>query len=83
MKELYCYSYRKLALQFNPERLKDESALAVFKLICEAYDVLSDSLRRAIFDQYGEEGLKTGLPGPDETYIQPYVYHGDPYKTYK
>lgn len=48
----------------------------------EAYDVLSDPLRREIFDQFGEEGLKEGVPTPDG-YMSPYVYHGDPMKTYQ
>lgn len=50
--------------------------------MAEAYDVLSDPLRRAVYDQYGEEGLKTGVPGPED-YIQPYVYHGNALRTYK
>ncbi|KAF5288984.1 hypothetical protein FQA39_LY03863 [Lamprigera yunnana] len=74
--------YRKLALEFNPERLCDCNSQKIFELIGEAYDVLSDSLRRAVFDQYGEEGLKRGVPGP-KGYIQPYHYHGDPMRTYK
>lgn len=51
-------------------------------MICEAYDVLSDPFRRAIFDQYGEEGLKQGSPTSDG-YIQPYHYHGVPMVTYR
>lgn len=75
-------AYRNLALEFNSERCKNPNANQVFALIGEAYDVLSNSLRRAVFDQYGEEGLKRGVPGPDG-YIKGYHYHGDPMKTYK
>lgn len=75
-------AYRNLALEFNPERLKDPSAHQVFSLVGEAYDVLSDALKRAVFDQYGEEGLKMGVPTTTE-FIQPYRYHGDPMRTYK
>jgi DnaJ family protein B protein 13 len=75
-------AFRDLALEFNPEKLQKENAQQVFALICEAYDVLSDPLRRSIFDQYGEEGLKRGVPGPDD-FIEPYHYHGDPMRTYK
>ncbi|KAK4879785.1 hypothetical protein RN001_007931 [Aquatica leii] len=75
-------AYRNLALEFNPERLRDDCSQKIFALIGEAYEVLSDPLRRAVFDQYGEEGLKRGVPGP-EGYIQPYHYHGDPMHTYK
>lgn len=54
----------------------------MFNLIGEAYDVLSDPLRRAVFDQYGEDGLKRGIPTAEE-YILPYHYHGDPMVTYR
>ena len=30
--------------------------------MAEAYDVLTDSNKRAVYDQYGEEGLKVELP---------------------
>ena len=35
-----------------------------FKEVAEAYDVLSDPDKRAVFDRYGEEGLKAGGPPP-------------------
>nr|CAI5818247.1 unnamed protein product [Callosobruchus analis] len=75
-------AYRSLALEFNKEMLKNENAQEVFALIGEAYDVLSDPLRRAVFDQYGEEGLKRGVPMVND-YIPAYHYHGDPMLTYK
>lgn len=75
-------AYRGLALEFHPERLKQPNAKEVFTLICEAYDVLGDPFRRAIFDQYGEEGLKSGVPTKDQ-FIHPYHYHGDPLLTYR
>ncbi|XP_017776520.1 PREDICTED: dnaJ homolog subfamily B member 13 isoform X1 [Nicrophorus vespilloides] len=75
-------AYRNLALGFHPDRLEDPCTLQVFKLICEAYDVLGNAMHRAVFDQYGEEGLKRGVPSPDG-YIQPYHYHGDGMRTYK
>ncbi|XP_043476671.1 dnaJ homolog subfamily B member 13-like [Leptopilina heterotoma] len=75
-------AFRRLAIQYNPERQKDKSVEVVFGLIAEAYDVLSDPLRRAVYDQYGEKGLKGGVPGP-EGYIQPYTFHGEPLKTYR
>lgn len=75
-------AYRALALEFNHERLKESNAKEIFTLISEAYDVLSNPCTRAVFDQYGEEGLKRGVPGPQD-FIQPYQYHGDPMKTYR
>ncbi|XP_023012065.2 dnaJ homolog subfamily B member 13 [Leptinotarsa decemlineata] len=75
-------AYRSLALEFNKELLENKNAQEVFMLIGEAYDVLSNPSRRAIFDQFGEEGLKRGIPTVDD-YIPAYHYHGDPYATYK
>lgn len=77
-----CFSYRNLALEFNKETLENCEAKQVFALIGEAYDVLSDPFRRAVFDQYGEEGLKRGVPAAKE-YIPPYHYHGEPMVTYR
>ncbi|KAI8890707.1 DnaJ-domain-containing protein [Backusella circina FSU 941] len=59
-------AYRKLALKWHPDRNKDkaEVAKAKFQEIGEAYEVLSDKDKRAIYDQYGEEGLKGGGPPP-------------------
>lgn len=75
-------AFRNLALEFNTKKLHCENTYQVFGLICEAYDVLIDPLRRAVFDQYGEEGLKRGVSGP-VGYIEPYHYHGDPMRTYR
>ncbi|KAK7864309.1 hypothetical protein R5R35_009563 [Gryllus longicercus] len=75
-------AFRRLILQFNPKRQYDSSVQVIFQTIAEAYDVLSDPFRRAVYDQYGEEGLKRGVPGP-ESYIQPYVFHGDPMRTFR
>ncbi|XP_044003968.1 dnaJ homolog subfamily B member 13-like [Aphidius gifuensis] len=75
-------AFRRLAIQYNPERQKDDNILEVFSLICEAYEVLSDSLRRTIYDFYGETGLKNGVPGNNEN-IEPYVFHGEPLRTYR
>ncbi|CAH2051969.1 unnamed protein product, partial [Iphiclides podalirius] len=76
-------AYRRLALKYNPEKYEDdENMKKIFALIAEAYDVLVDHKRRAVYDQYGEEGLKRGVPGPTE-FIQPYAYHGDPVRTFR
>nr|WRY74158.1 testis spermatogenesis apoptosis-related protein 6 [Athetis dissimilis] len=76
-------AYRRLALKYNPERHgDDENMRRIFALIAEAYEVLVDHQHRAVYDQYGEEGLKRGVPGPTE-YIQPFTYHGEPLQTYQ
>ncbi|KAH9608532.1 hypothetical protein KSS87_021956 [Heliosperma pusillum] len=60
-------AYRKLAMKWHPDKNPNnkKEAEAKFKQISEAYDVLSDSEKRAVYDQYGEEGLKGGVPPPD------------------
>ncbi|KAG0197287.1 hypothetical protein BGX28_009227 [Mortierella sp. GBA30] len=53
-------AYRKLALKYHPDKNAAPEAQKKFHDISEAYEVLSDKNKRAIFDQYGEEGLKGG-----------------------
>ena len=62
-------AFRKLSVKWHPDKNQDkkEKAEAKFKEIGEAYDVLSDKNKRAIYDQYGEAGLKGGPPPPDPT----------------
>lgn len=57
-------AYRRLAVQWHPEKNADnkEAAQRKFNELAEAFEVLSDAHRRAIFDQFGEEGLKNGVP---------------------
>mmetsp|Transcript_107840 Transcript_107840/g.303857 ORF Transcript_107840/g.303857 Transcript_107840/m.303857 type:complete len:342 (-) Transcript_107840:192-1217(-) len=67
-------AYRKAALKWHPDRNLDnkDEAHEKFKEIAEAYDVLSDPDKKAIYDQYGEEGLKGGgAPRPEGPGPQP------------
>lgn len=50
-------AYRKLALQYHPDRNKDPGAEEKFKQISEAYAVLSDDAKRQQYDNYGREGV--------------------------
>ncbi|MFH0896685.1 MAG: molecular chaperone DnaJ [Candidatus Bathyarchaeota archaeon] len=50
-------AYRKLALQYHPDRNKSPDAEEKFKEISEAYAVLSDDEKRKQYDAYGHEGI--------------------------
>uniref|UniRef100_A0A1J3K371 DnaJ-like protein subfamily B member 1 n=2 Tax=Noccaea caerulescens TaxID=107243 RepID=A0A1J3K371_NOCCA len=70
-------SYRRMAMKWHPDKnpTSKKEAEAKFKQISEAYDVLSDPQRRQIYDQYGEEGLKSDdLPTAAETVAQQRSY---------
>ena len=50
-------AYRKMAMQYHPDRNRAPDAEAKFKEIAEAYEVLSDGDKRAAYDRYGKAGL--------------------------
>jgi molecular chaperone DnaJ len=51
-------SYRRLAMKYHPDRNpNDHEAEEKFKECKEAYEVLTDAQKRAIYDQHGHEGL--------------------------
>ncbi|XP_017870675.1 PREDICTED: dnaJ protein homolog 1 [Drosophila arizonae] len=76
-------AYRKLALKYHPDKNKSSKAEERFKEVAEAYEVLSDKKKRDIYDQYGEEGLKQGIPGhPSNQSGFAYQFHGDPRATF-
>ncbi|MBX3009211.1 MAG: molecular chaperone DnaJ [Melioribacteraceae bacterium] len=54
-------SYRKLAMQFHPDRNPgDKAAEDKFKEAAEAYEVLSNDEKRSKYDKYGHSGLRGG-----------------------
>jgi molecular chaperone DnaJ len=50
-------AYRKMAMEYHPDRNSDPGAEAQFKEITEAYEVLKDPQKRAAYDRYGKAGL--------------------------
>jgi molecular chaperone DnaJ len=57
-------AYRKLALQYHPDRNQDDKdAEEKFKEATEAYEVLSDPKKREVYDRYGFEGVQGGFGG--------------------
>ena len=52
-------AYRKLAMKYHPDRNPDnKEAEETFKYLSQAYGVLKDKEKRAIYDQYGKAGLE-------------------------
>lgn len=57
-------AYRKLAMKYHPDKNPgNKEAEDKFKEACEAYEVLSETDKRARYDQYGHEGVKFGSGG--------------------
>lgn len=58
-------NYKKLAKKWHPDKNPEckEEAEVKFKLINEAYEVLSDEKKRQIYDQHGIDGLKESEGG--------------------
>ncbi|KAK9232280.1 hypothetical protein WN943_022526 [Citrus x changshan-huyou] len=61
-------AYRKLARQYHPDVNKEPGATEKFKEISAAYEVLSDDKKRAMYDQYGEAGVKSTVGGGSSAY---------------
>ena len=53
-------AFRKLALEYHPDRNRSDGAADRFKEINEAYQVLSDSERRSRYDRFGHAGVTNG-----------------------
>jgi molecular chaperone DnaJ len=62
-------AYRKLAMQYHPDRNKETGAEEKFKEISEAYAVLSDDKKRQQYDQLGHSGF-------DQRYSSEDIFRG-------
>jgi molecular chaperone DnaJ len=59
-------AFRKLARELHPDvNRHDPDAEEKFKEAAEAYEILSDSERRATYDRYGHDGLRSGGFAPN------------------
>ncbi len=70
-------AYRELALKSHPDRVppeKKKEAEDKFKEISEAYGVLSDPQKRALYDQYGHQGV-------DQKFRQEDIFRGTDFRS--
>ena len=56
-------AYRKLALEWHPDRNKSAGATERFKEINEAYAVVSDTTKRSQYDQFGHAAPRSTAGG--------------------
>lgn len=64
-------AYRKLALQFHPDRNSSPDAATIFREVNEAYEILSDPQRKFDYDRL--------LKGDNQPYTEPApAHHRDP-----
>ncbi|KAM6292271.1 dnaJ homolog subfamily B member 13-like [Porphyrio hochstetteri] len=79
-------AYRELALKYHPLKCKEPWAPERFRQLAEAYDVLSDPMKKGIYDKFGEEGLKGGIPlelGAENPWSAGYVFHNNPDRVFR
>merc|ERR1711904_621523 len=60
-------AYKKKAVKCHPDKVAEKErpkAEEGFKLLAEAYSILSDPEKRKLYDMYGEDGLREGGGSP-------------------
>ncbi|RAL41364.1 hypothetical protein DM860_010158 [Cuscuta australis] len=61
-------AYRKLAREYHPDVNKAPEATQKFKAIKDAYEVLSDDKKRALYDQYGDAWVRSNVGAQGGSY---------------
>ena len=56
-------AYRKLALQYHPDRNKGKEAEGKFKEVTRAYEVLADPQKKQAYDQFGHAAFESSGAG--------------------
>ncbi|SJZ45350.1 DnaJ C-terminal domain-containing protein [Mycoplasmopsis verecunda] len=70
-------AYRKLAMKYHPDKLKDGTSDEKMKELNEAYGILSDPEKRKIYDNYGADAANgRGFAGAGANYNGQYQQRG-------
>lgn len=62
-------AYKRMALKYHPDKNDHPQAAEHFQEVAAAFEILSNKEKREVYDNYGEEGLKYGIP--QENVVQP------------
>src|SRR3989338_9320173 len=72
-------AYRRLALKWHPDRNKTPEAEKKFKEINQAFEVLSDSKKKTLYDQVGHEAFTAKGAGFGNASGRPGSYQSGPF----
>jgi len=65
-------AFRKLAMKYHPDKSPGKANEARFKEINQAYEVLSNKDKRALYDEFGEESLSPNFDAERARVVRQY-----------